>query len=122
MTTEFNPHEIKLMEKMTRQHRSLMEKLSVKERKSLNQNVKKSEDIELIQSWIKSDNEIENILFWDKGEKYDDPDWQSLRPVDDINAELFEKANKQYLNLRNESVEIQRRSDLTLLSQAFLAL
>ncbi len=117
MTEVFTPHEQVLMKKMTPEHRALMEKLTPRERKSLSQNVKAPEDIELIESWIGSDEEIENMLFWDKGGKFDDPDWQSLQLAEDTTRSLFEKATETYKQLRKESVEYQRRSDLTLLSQ-----
>ena len=113
----FTDHERTLMEKMTPQHRALMEKLTIREKQSLAQNVKTPEDIERIQSWIGSDEEIERVLFWDKGGKYDHPKWQALKPVDETTAELFGLAKKRYEQLKIESVEYQRRSDLTLLSQ-----
>jgi len=109
-------YEKALMERMTPQHKALMHKLTPKERKSLEQNVK-PEYVDLIQSWIKSDEEIEEILFWDRGGKYDDPQWQQLKPVDEISARLYEHVKARYEQLRKESVELQRRSDLTLLSQ-----
>jgi hypothetical protein len=113
----FNEHELALIAKMTPQHRALMEKLTKREKQSLAQNVKSPEDIEHIQSWIGSDAEIERLLFWDKGGKYDYPEWRVLKPVDETTAELFDFAKKRYEQLKLESVEYQRRSDLTLLSQ-----
>ena len=113
----FTAHELALMKKMTPQHSALMEKLSKREKQSLTQNVKTPEDIECIQAWIGSDEEIERLLFWDKGGKYDHPEWQALKPVDETTAGLFGFAKKRYAQLKLESVEYQRRSDLTLLSQ-----
>ena len=113
---DFTPHELELMEKMTPQHKALMPKLSAKERRSMAQNVK-MENIETIQSWIGTDEEIEKMLFWDRGGKYDDPEWQRLEPVDEITGILHEKAKTLYGQLRETAVESQRRSDLTLFSQ-----
>jgi hypothetical protein len=113
---ELTPHELSIMEKMTPQHKALMLKLSPKERNSMAQNVNR-ENIELIQSWIGTDEEIERILFWDKGGKYDDPAWQNLKPVDEKSTSLYEKARSHYQQLRGAAVESQRRSDLTLYSQ-----
>ena len=79
--------------------------------------MKTPEDIERIQSWIKTDEEIEQILFWDNGGKFNDPIWRSLKPVDDTTQSLLEKTTEEYKLLRKSSVEYQRRSDLTLLSQ-----
>jgi len=113
---ELTPHERALMEKMTPQHKALMPKLSPKERQSMAQHVN-LDNIDLIQSWIGTDKEIEHMLFWDKGGKYDDPEWQNLKPVDDMTAELYQKAKDHYGQLRVEAIESQRRSDLTLYSQ-----
>jgi hypothetical protein len=113
----FTEHELALMGKMTPQHSALMDKFSKREKQSLAQNVKTPGDIERIQSWIGSDEEIERLLFWDQGGKYDHPEWQALQPVDETTAELFGLAKKRYEQLKLESVEYQRRSDLTLLSQ-----
>ena len=113
---DFTEHEKTLMEKMSPQHKALMEKLTPKERKSMEQNVK-PEYVGVIESWIKTDEDIENMLFWDKGGKYDDPEWQNLKPVDDVTGQLYEQAVSRYKELKADAVELQRRSDLTLLSQ-----
>jgi len=113
---DFTPHELALMERMTPQHRDLMPKLTRKERASLAQNVR-PEDIELIQSWIGTDQEIGGMLFWDRGGKYDDPEWQSLEPLDEVTGLLYQRARDRLKELRRLAVEIQRRSDLTLYSQ-----
>jgi len=113
---KFTDHELTLMEHMTPQHRALMDKLTAKERRSLEQNVT-VDNIKVIQSWIGTDRDIEEMLFWDKGGKYDDPAWRELTPVDDATAELHEAAQAHYAGLRKQAVESQRRSDLTLYSQ-----
>lgn len=113
---DLTPHERKLMEKMSPLHRALMPKLTRAERRSLAQHVT-PENIEIIQSWIGTDEEIERILFWDRGSKYDDPEWQDFKPVDRSTADLYKRAKARYARLRTEAVESQRRSDLTLYSQ-----
>jgi len=114
--TDFTDHEQALMEKMTPQHRALMDKLTSRERQSMSQHVT-LENIESIQSWIGTDEEIEAMLFWDRGGKYDDPEWQALKPLDDATAELHHRAETRFKELKIEAVESQRRSDLTLYSQ-----
>ena len=89
---EFTPLELELMDEMTPQHKALMHKLNKKERQSMAQNVK-PEYVDLIQSWIGTDEEIERMLFWDTGGKYDDPEWHGLKPVDKQTAQLFERAD-----------------------------
>ena len=64
------------------------------------QNVK-PEYVDLIQSWIGTDEEIERTLFWDKGDKYDDPEWQSLKPVDKQTAQLFKVADAHFKELKH---------------------
>jgi hypothetical protein len=113
---ELTDHERTLMEKMTPQHRALMMKLSPAERKSMAEHVS-VDKIDLIQSWIGTDQEIEDMLFWDRGGKFDDPEWQALKPVDGETAALYEAARAHYARLRVEAVESQRRSDITLYSQ-----
>jgi hypothetical protein len=113
---ELTDHEKALLEVISPQHQELMYKLSPAERRSLAQHVT-VENVKKIESWIGTDEEIENMLFWDKGGKYDDPEWQALKPFDSMTAELYEAAKKHYAGLRKEAVESQRRSDLTLYSQ-----
>ncbi len=113
---EYTALEKALMDRMTAQHRALMPKLSPAERKSLVENVP-PEKVELIQSWIGSDLEIEDMLFWDRGGKFDAPEWQQLRPVNVETETLYQEAKGHYARLRAEAVESQRRSDLTLYSQ-----
>ncbi len=113
---KFTAHELSLMEKMTPQHKALMPHLSPAEKHSLAENVN-LDNIDLIQSWIKTGEEIEKILFWDKGGKLDDSEWNSLKPVDEVTKLLYEKTKKRCEQLRAEAVEVQMRSDLTLYSQ-----
>jgi len=113
---DFTPHELELMEKMTPEHKALMPKLSASERRSMANHVT-VENIQKIQSWIGTDEEIESMLFWDEGGKFDDPEWQKLKPVDDVTAELYDKASEHYEELKKEAIESQRRSDITLFSQ-----
>ncbi len=113
---EFTVHEVSLMEKMPPQHKALMSKLSLAERHSLAENVN-LDNIDLIQSWIGTDGEIERLLFWDKAGNYDDPQWNQLQPADEITNRLFQRAKNHYEELRAEAIESQVRSDLTLYSQ-----
>jgi hypothetical protein len=113
---EFTALEVSLMEKMIPQHKALMSRLSPAERNSLAENVN-LDNIDLIQSWIKSGEEIEEILFWDKGGKYNDPEWINLKPVDETTKLLHEQTKKHYEQLKAEAVEVQIRSDLALYSQ-----
>lgn len=113
---ELTPHELALMQKMTPQHKALMSHLSPAERHSLAENVK-LHNIDLIQSWIKTGEEIEEILFWDKGGKYDAPEWINLKPIDETTELLYERTKRHYELLMEEAVEVQMRSDLTLYSQ-----
>ena len=113
---DFTPHELELMGKMTPQHKALMPKLTAKEKQSMAQHVN-LDNIDLIQSWIGTDEEIERMLFWDKGGKFDDSEWKTLKPVDETTASLYEKAKIHFAALKAEAIENQRRSDLTLYSQ-----
>ncbi len=114
--TEFSDHELALMEKMKPVHRALMDTLSPKERQSMAQHVT-LENIAKIESWIGTDEEIEKMLFWDRGGKFDDEEWQGLKPLDETTGALYEKGKSRYSELRREAVDCQRRSDLTLYSQ-----
>ncbi|MCX7016029.1 MAG: hypothetical protein NTW86_26315 [Candidatus Sumerlaeota bacterium] len=116
MSIELTEHERTVMAKMTPQHQQLMTELTPNERKSFEKNVN-VDNIEKIQSWIGTDEEIEAILFWVKGGKFDDPAWQGLTPVDVSTKMLWEKAKSHYQELRALAVRMQRRSDLTLFSQ-----
>ncbi len=105
-----------LTAKINSQHRALLSRLSEFERDSMAKYVN-SGNIETIQAWIGDDRAIEQILFWDRGGKYDDPAWQALLPVDQATRELYQQASSHYARLRKLAVEVQRRSDLTLYSQ-----
>jgi hypothetical protein len=105
-----------LYPKLSEQHRELLPLLNKMERDSLAKYVTPN-NIDTIQSWIGTDDEIERILFWDQGGKFDDPLWQGLRGVDAKTDSLFGAARDHYAKLRRLAVEIQRRSDLTLYSQ-----
>jgi hypothetical protein len=74
-------------------------------------------NIETIQSWIGSDEEIERMLFWDRGGKFNDPEWHDLTPYDEATAALYDKARNYFQKLKTEAIDTQRRSDLTLYSQ-----
>jgi hypothetical protein len=113
---DFTAHELALMEKISPQHKALMARLSPQERKSMAENVK-LEKIDLIQSWIGTDQEIEDLLFWDRGGKFNDSEWQRLKPLDGTTAALFEEAKEHFAQLTKRAVESQRRSDLALYSQ-----
>lgn len=113
---KYTPHELLLIEHMNPHNKALISKLSQEERNSLKKNVN-LDNIHLIQSWIGTDKEIENMLFWVKGGKFDDPEWQNLKPVDQTTTSLYEKAMARFEGLKLEAVESQRRSDLTLYSQ-----
>ena len=105
-----------LNEKLSPQDQDIMTRLTGPETNSLKKNVT-PEYMDEILSWIGSDEDLEKMLFWDKGGKYDDPEWQALKPCDQTNRELMEQAREYYKKLRAEAVESQRRSDLTLYSQ-----
>jgi len=113
---EYTFHEPTLVEKIPPHFRALLPKLSYDERKSLEQNVN-PDNIGTILSWIGNEEEIEKMLFWDKGGKYDDPEWQGLEPVDEMTGMLYERVYNHYNQLKKEAVEIQMRSDLALYSQ-----
>lgn len=70
-----------------------------------------------VQAVIGSDEDIEAILYWDRGGKFDDPARQTLEPVDSASAELLEAASALLTGLRALAVEYQRRSDFTQISQ-----
>ena len=116
MSIELTEHERAVMAKMTPQHQNLMQELTPNERKSFEKNVK-VENIEKIQSWIGTDEEIEAMLFWVRGGKFDDPAWRGLSPADVSTKMLWEKAKAHYQDLRALAARMQRRSDLSLFSQ-----
>ncbi len=113
---ELSDLEKSLIPKLTPQHEALFAELTGPERNSLKKYVDPG-NIDLIQSWIGSDEEIEQMLFWDQGGKYDDANWQALKPVGEADAALMQAARDHFAAKRVEAVESQRRSDLTLYSQ-----
>ena len=113
---EFTPYEISIIENMTPQNRALIPRFTQEEKHSLRKNVNLG-NIHLIQSWLKTKEETEKILFWDKGGKYDDPEWKGLAPLNKTSELMFIRIKSHYEQLRNEAVEIQMRSDLALFSQ-----
>ena len=115
MSIEFSEHELAVMERMTPRHKALMAEISPEARKSFAKNVK-VDNIDLIQSWIGTDEEIERMLFWNPGGKFDDPAWQSLKPLDGATQALWEKAKAHFADLRKAAVKSQRIADLTLYS------
>ncbi|OPZ22654.1 MAG: hypothetical protein BWZ10_00339 [candidate division BRC1 bacterium ADurb.BinA364] len=116
MSYEFTDHEKAVMEKMTLQkHKDLMAELESEARKSFEKNVK-PENIGKIESWIGTDEQIEGMLFWDKGGKFDDPEWHSLKPADPVNEALWTAAKAHFAKLRAAAVKSQRIADLTLYS------
>ena len=114
--SDFTEHERAVMARMTPEHQELMKKLTAAERKSLAQHVT-PDAVDHIQSWIGTDEEIEGMLFWDRGGKFDDPEWIKLKPLDSRSADLMAAAESRFDALKIEAVESQRRSDLTLYSQ-----
>ena len=114
--SELSPQEAAIFDQLTDQHKALLGKLNKMERGSLAKYVT-PENIDTIQSWIGNDQEIEQMLFWDQGGKYDDAAWQVLKPFDQPTADLYDRAISRYAELKVEAVESQRRSDITLYSQ-----
>ncbi|MCB2191051.1 MAG: hypothetical protein KQI62_05765 [Deltaproteobacteria bacterium] len=98
------------------ENRALLDQLSEAESASLAKYVDE-QNVEDVQAAIGSDQEIEQVLFWDGGGKFDDPAWQDLVPLNEPNRELWNQATALFLAKRKEAVACQRRSDLTLLSQ-----
>lgn len=98
------------------ENRALLDELSEAESASLAKYVN-AQNVEDVQAAIGSDQEIEQVLFWDRGGKFDDPAWRDLVPLDETNRGLWNQATAFFLAKRKEAVACQRRSDLTLLSQ-----
>jgi len=116
MSIEFTEHELAMMEKMTPQHKALMETLTPAERKSFEKNVK-ADNVETIQEWVGTDEELQEMLFWVKSGKFDDEEWDNLKPACDKCAQLLEKAKAHYAAKRLPAATSQRKNDLTLYSQ-----
>lgn len=113
---EFSEHEENLMQIMSEQNKAYMNKLNPGERKSMKQYVT-VDNLAEVEEMIGSDEAIEQLLFWDKGGKFNDDKWQKLTPAEQKDEELTEYVKTKYLELKKFAVEIQRRSDLTLFSQ-----
>ena len=118
---KLNPEEVQsridaVRPRLTERHAALLEELTPEDGVSMANNVT-PENIEVIQGWIGTDEEIETMLFWDKGGKFDDPEWQGLEPADDASRSLYETAQGRFKRLRGESVRNHRRADLALHSQ-----
>jgi hypothetical protein len=112
---EFTDHEKAIIENMSEANRPLMDEINEADRGSLEKNVT-PESIKKIEGWMGSDQEIEDMLFWLKGGKYDDPAFKNLKPVDEVNKELMEKAEAHYVELRKKAVKKQKIADITLRS------
>ncbi len=115
MAIEFTEQEQAIIDMMDPQHKALMQEVGHEHYKSFGKNVKPT-NIGKILSWIGSDEELENVLFWFKGGKYDDPAWQSLQPCCPECTELWEKGKAHVAQLRKLAVKNQRVNDLTLFS------
>jgi hypothetical protein len=113
---DMTPQEEAIFPKLTDQHKALIPTLGRFEKDSLAKYVNPG-NIDAIQGWIGDDQAIEDMLFWDRGGKYDDPAWQALKPLNGTTAQLMAKATEHYAALRKQAVEVQRRSDITLYSQ-----
>ena len=114
--SDFTQHEITLMEQISDQNRVLMPSLTKDERKSMEHYVT-PENFAQVQETIGSDENIEDLLFWDRGGKFDDASWAELSPVGDADKGLMDFVSEKVRELRELAVEMQRRSDLTLYSQ-----
>ncbi len=94
----------------------MLDRLNEAERDSLAHNVTLA-NLARVELAIGSDEEIEAVLFWDRGGKFDEPGWQALTPWDQASADLMATAREHWGHLRKLAVEYQRRADLTLFSQ-----
>ncbi len=82
--------ENRFMEVLRPQNRALIPKLSPEERFSFNENVNE-DNIREIESWMGNYEEVERVLFWDKGGKYDDPVWKrnAIRSAENTGISSF---------------------------------
>lgn len=113
---EFSEHEKALMQIMSEQNKAYMSQLNDGERKSMEKYVT-VENLAEVEDMIGTDQQMEDLLFWDKGQKFNDKDRQQLTPAGPKDSELMEYAKQKYLELKKLAVEVQRKSDLTLFSQ-----
>lgn len=112
---ELSEHEKSLAPLLSPENRALLAEFSDAQRQGLAKHVHAG-NVAVVQAAIGRDEEIERVLFWDKGGKFDDPDWQALKPLDELNAELMKKAAAFYKGKRLEAVKSQRKQDLALAS------
>ena len=103
-------------ENMRAEYIALLPLLTSEERASFEENVT-PEFMSRIGTWLGTREEIEHILFWDRGGKYEDSLWKGLEPVDQETERLFVKVGERLETWRQRAVESQLRSDLTLYSQ-----
>lgn len=93
-------------------NRALPSEFNEHERESFEAYVNQ-ENLAMVQEAIGSDQQIEAILFWDRGGKFDDPAWKDLGPQNQASAELMAAA-AFYAGKRRLAVRNQRRQDLSL--------
>lgn len=115
MAIEFTEHDQEILALMTPEHRELMNDIGHEHYKSFGKNVKTS-NINKIQSWVGSPEELEEVLFWFKDGKFDDPAWQSLEPCCPECTELWSKAKVHFAQLKKKAINNQKVNDLTLFS------
>jgi len=118
---KMGPEEVKakieaVRPKLTAQHAAMLDELTPEDQVSMAKNVT-PENIDIIQEWIGTDEEIERMLFWYKAGKFDDPEWHKLEPADEASRALYDKARVHFEELRKQAVRSQRRADLALHSQ-----
>lgn len=112
---EFNEHDQEIIAMMKPEHQALMQDIGPEHLKSFGKNVKTS-NIGKIESWVGSDEELEQVLFWFKDGKFDDPAWQSLKPCCKECEELLPKAKQHLADLKKLAIKNQKVNDLTLFS------
>lgn len=114
--SDFDQYFKSILPLLDERYKTLAASLSAGEQKSMQAYVT-PQNIGRILSWIGSDQEIQDLLFWDKGGKFDDPAWQALQAADEPSARLYTEALSAFTDMQAQSVAIQRKSDLTLYSQ-----
>ncbi len=115
MTTEGAELEQAIVGRMKPEHQALMKEITEEDRGSMLKNVK-PEKVAKIEGWIGTNQEIEAMLFWVRGGKFDDPAWKALKPADESSRILMEKASAHARSLRALAVKKQKIADLTLRS------
>lgn len=114
--TDYTAHEQALMARMRAHNQELMPLLNDGERKSMESYVT-VDNLADVEEMIGTDDHIEQLLFWDKGGKFDDPDWKRLAPVSEADGTVTAFFGTKLAELRAAAVTMQRRCDLTLFSQ-----